>query len=151
MFKNMKVGTKIVLGFSTVLILLVVVGVIAYSSLDNASSGFGRYRETALRTSLMGRIESNMLMMRLYVKDYLVTGSESGLKEYEGYRKKAEEFLAKAKAEIKDPERVAKVNGIEANMNDYGAGFAEVVKFMAKSRNDVDEVLNIKAPLWRNP
>jgi methyl-accepting chemotaxis protein len=147
MFKNMKIGTKIILGFSSVLILLVVVGIIAYRSLDGASTGFGRYRETALRTNLMGRIDSNMLMMRLYVKDYLVTGSETGLKEYEIHKKKAEEFLARAKAEIKDPERAAKINSVEENVNDYGTGFAEVVKFTAKSHNDVNEVLNIKGVL----
>nr|NJM02040.1 chemotaxis protein [Desulfobacula sp.] len=147
MFKQMKVGTKIILGFSTVLILLVVVGVIAYSSLDRASTGFGRYRETALRTNLVGRIESHMLMMRLYVKDYLATGSESSIKAYEGYRKKADEFLARAKAEIKDPDRLAKINSIEENVNGYGAGLAEVVNFMVKSRNDVNEVLNTKGIL----
>ena len=108
MFKNMKIGTKIILGFSSVLILLVVVGIIAYRSLDGASTGFGQYREMARDTNLAGRIQANMLMVRMNVKDYLITGSETDIKEFEKYWDKMEEFIAEAKKEIIKPELAVK-------------------------------------------
>ena len=147
MFKNMKIGTKIILGFSSVLILLVVVGIIAYRSLDGASTGFGQYREMARDTNLAGRIQANMLMVRMNVKDYLITGSETDIKEFEKYWDKMEEFIAEAKKEIIKPELAVKINAVGTVLDKYKAGFADVVKLMSQRNKDVEEVLNVKGPL----
>mgnify|MGYP001946701806 CR=1 FL=1 len=147
MFKNMKAGTKIVAGFSSILILLIVVSIIAYIALERASIGFGHYREMAQNTNLTGRVQANMLMMRLHVKNFIINGNKDEVKEYEIYEKKMEEFLTQAKKAIKDPEQATKINHIVENKEDYIIGFAEVVKLRTKFELHLNEVLNVKGPL----
>jgi len=147
MFKNMKIGTKIIAGFSSILILLVAVSVLAYISLSSSSTGFGNYREMARDTNLAGRIQGNLLMVRMNVKDFIMTGSEKDVQEYEAYLKKVEGFTAEAQKEINDPERAAKIDHIDANLKNYSAGFAEVMKFRAKRDSYVNDVFNVKGPL----
>ncbi len=142
----MKIGTKIIAGFSTILFLLLIIGTIAYKSLDRSSMGFGHYREMARETNLAGRVQANMLMMRLHVKNFIINGSEDEVKEYETYEKKMATFLAQAQKNIKDSEKKAKIDHVMANKEKYLVGFSEVVKLRARHDNDINEVLNVKGP-----
>lgn len=64
---------KIIFGFAGILILLLVVGLIAYDALTKGSEGFTQYREMARDANLAGRVQANMLMARFYVKNYIIT------------------------------------------------------------------------------
>lgn len=150
MFKNMAVGKKVIFGFSAILILMVVVGVVAYEGLKTASNGFTHYREMARDANLAGRLQANMLMVRMNVKDYLITGSDKDLKQYDEYWKKMQGFQAQAHKEIQNPERAAKIDAIEAALGEYDPGFAKVVEYMNHRNKDVNEVLNVKGPLMEN-
>ncbi len=147
MFKQMTVGKKIVLGFTAILILLVAVWGISYQGLNKASNGFTRYRATARNTNLVGGLETNMLMVGMEVKDFIIKGSEKSAKQYENYYQKMQGFLAEAKKEIKDPERAAKIDNIEKVVGEYHAGFGRVVEFKKERNKLVDDVLNVKGPL----
>ncbi len=147
MFKNMGIGKKIILGFATILIILVVVGVVAYNAIHTASKGFTSYRKMAVHTNLSGRLQANMLMVRMKVKDYLITGSEKDLKQYADYFNKMEEFMKKAQKEINNPERAAKIDEADEQIKDYKTGFEKVVDFMNKRNNFLHNVLNVDGAL----
>jgi len=146
MFKNLTVGKKIVLGFTSILILVVIVAVIGFNGLYTASGGFTEYREMARDTNLSGRLQANMLMVRMNVKDFLVTSSEKDQKEYADYLKKVEEFLAEAQKEINDPERAAKIDEVETAVVEYNDAFGQVVTFMDQRNKNVNGILNVKGP-----
>ena len=150
MFKNMAVGKKNFLGFSTILILLVVVGGIAYYGLNMASDGFSEYREMARDANLAGRLQANMLMVRMNVKEFLITGRDKDLQAYEDYWQKMQGFQAEAQREINDPKRAAKIDAIETFLGDYGSAFAKVVEDRKHCDKDVNEVLNVKGPLMEH-
>ena len=150
MFKNMTIGKKIVLGFSLILFLIVVVGLAAYNALNNASDGFSRYRVIARNTNLVGRVQANMLMVRLNVKDFIITGSDKDLQEFQEYMDKVEGFLTEAKAQIKNPERVTKIEAVDAAKKEYGIAFEKVVDFKKQRNKAIDEVLNVKGPLMEH-
>ena len=150
MFKNMTVGKKIFLGFSTILILLIVVGSTAYYGLYMASRGFSDYREMARDANLAGLLQANMLMVRMNVKDFLITGSDKGLQAYNDYWQKMQGFQAEAQKKIRDPKRAAEIDEIETFLGNYGSAFAKVVKDRKHSSKDVNEVLNVKGPLMEH-
>ncbi len=150
MLKQMTLGKKIILGFSSLLVLLVIVGSIAYSALDMAYDGFTSYREMARDSNLAGRLQANMLMVRINVKDYLITGSDKDLKQFEEYWKKVEGFLAEAQQEIQNQERAAKIDAVEDELGEYRASFASVIEFTNERNKNVQEVLNVKGPLMEN-
>jgi methyl-accepting chemotaxis protein len=150
MFNHMTIGKKIILGFSLVLVLLVVVGLVAYNALSNASDGFGRYRDIARNTNLVGRIQANMLMVRMNVKDFISTGSDKDIKEYNEYMKETDVYLTDAKTQIKNPERAAKVQAADAAKKDYDIGFEKLVEFKEQRNKAVHEVLDVKGPLMEH-
>jgi methyl-accepting chemotaxis protein len=150
MFKNMPVGKKIISGFSSVLMLLVIVGGVAYYGLNNGSDGFAEYREMARDTNLAGRLQANMLMVRMNVKDYLITGSDKDQQEYNDYFEKTEGFQAEAQKEIQDPDRAAKIDEVETDLGQYKSGFAQVVQYRKQRNEYVNDVLNVKGPLMEN-
>jgi len=134
--KNLSLAKKLILGFSTVLILLVVVAFIGFRALGGASEGFTEYRGLARDTNLSGRVQANMLMVRMNVKDFIITGSEKDKQQYADYVKKTTEFLSNAKEEIKQPERARLVAQTDEMLKKYEEGFAEVVEHQNK-RNEL--------------
>ena len=146
MFSRMKIGQKIALGFTVVLVLLIVVGGAALLGLNTAGTGFTSYREMARETNLVGRLQANMLMVRMNVKDFIITGSDKDKQEYQEYVDKMNGFLNTAHKEIQKPERAVKINKIEEELKSYEAAFKEVVSFRTERDKLVNGALNKIGP-----
>ncbi|MBB1321231.1 hypothetical protein [Shewanella sp. SR43-8] len=73
MFNNLKLGAKISGGFGLVLILLAIVVVTSISALNSSGSSFLHYKSLAQDTNIAGRLQANMLLVRIKVKDYLIS------------------------------------------------------------------------------
>ena len=82
MFKNMKVSTMLATGFGIVLTITIIISVISFIGLGTAVDGFKDYRGLARDTNLAGRVQANMLMVRLYVKDFFKTGAKLSVENY---------------------------------------------------------------------
>ncbi len=127
MVKNLKLGTRIGLGFGVVLTLLSVVLSVGIWALNNADEGIVEYRGLARDTNLAGRLQANMLMVRMNVKDYLITKSDKDLQQYNDYLKKMQTFLQDAKREIQKPERASLISEVNSSIVTYENGFNDVV------------------------
>ena len=97
---KMTLKSKLAIGFAIVLLLLVVISLTSYTELKTAASGFGNYREMARDNNLSGQLQANMLMVRINVKDFIITGSTKDEKQYQDYYTKMKGFLKTAKKEI---------------------------------------------------
>jgi len=122
MFKDMTLSRKLSLGFGFVLLLLAVVSLISFTTIESASKEFMTYRGLARDTNLMGRVQANMLMVRMNVKDFLITGSDKDKEEYAGYVKLTTGFMDEAKKSIQNPERAALVQQAATALKDYEKG-----------------------------
>lgn len=150
MFKSMSLAKKITLGFSIVLVLLFVISAVSFFSLKKGSDGFGSYREMARDANLSGRLQANLLMVRMNVKDFIITGSDKDIHEYESFWEKVVEFQTQAQQEINDPKRAAIIDEIENKLEEYKAGFAKVRELRKQRDKNVNEVLNVNGPLMEN-
>jgi len=139
--KNLSLRNKLAGGFCIVLVLLVAVSLVGFFALNNSSSGFVQYREMARDANLSGRLQANMLMVRMNVKDFLITSSEKDQQEYEEYYDKMLGFVSEAQKEINAPERAKKIDRIDEFNGEYNKGFKEVKKLQLKNRELVDSVL----------
>ena len=142
MFKNMKLNMQLNLGFGLILVLLLVTSVIAYQGLSKTFNGFVEYRGLAKDTNLAGRVQANMLTMRLSVLSFLNTRSESSIEQFGQRRDKMETFLAEAKVEIQNPKRAQLVSEVASEVDVYKKGFSSVVDLFADRNkivsNDLD-------------
>ncbi|XVK07006.1 methyl-accepting chemotaxis protein [Maridesulfovibrio sp. FT414] len=137
----MKLSAKLMLGFGSVLGLLLILAAISFWALDNSSDGFTQYRELARNTNLTGRLQANMLMVRMNVKDFILSGSDKSLKEYEDYYKKMRGFMDEAIKEIQKPERARLVAEANERVGSYGEAFAEIKKFRDERNHYVNDIL----------
>ena len=138
--------SKLYAGFGIVLTILLVVSLIAWQEFENASMGFKVYRGLARDTNLAGRLQANMLMVRMSVKNFIITGSEKDQQEYASRLIKMTDFLKEAQEEIKDPERAAMIKKVAESMGDYQAGFKKVVQLQGQRNQQLNGVLNVKGP-----
>ena len=142
----MKLSTKLVSGFSGVLFLLLVLAGIAYWAILNASKGFTQYRSLARDTNLAGRLQANMLMVRMNVKDFIITGSDADLKQYNEYFKAMRTFMDQAQKEIIMPERARLVDLADQHVKEYDQHFGVVKERQAQNAQLVTETLNVLGP-----
>ena len=142
MFKNMKLSSQISLGYAIVLVILVIVSSVAYLGLNAAINGFNDYRVLARDANLAGRVQANMLLARLYAKDYILKQSNEAVRNFKERFEIMEELLGEAKKEIQQPERAENIRLIISEVGTYGKGFDRVVDFMQERdqvvKNELD-------------
>lgn len=147
LFSNISLAKKLYMAFSVILGLLLLTGIIAYQAIQGASDGFSFYREMARDTNLSGRVQANMLMVRMNVKDYIITASDKDKAEFEEYWEKTSNFMAEAQQEINNPDRAKIIDEVDELLKQYRAGFQRVVELIKNRNHLVNEELNKKGPV----
>ncbi|MEA2108966.1 MAG: methyl-accepting chemotaxis protein [Pseudomonadota bacterium] len=137
----MTLRTKLIGGFIAVLLFMVIIALTAYMALHTASTGFGEYREMARDNNLASDLQADMLMVRMNVKDFIITGSKKDQRQYEDYHAKMTTLLKIAEEEIKNPERLKKIKFIDEEVDAYDQGFKVVVKMKEKRNHIVNDIL----------
>jgi len=140
--KNMKVSSLLAIGFGLVLTIMVIISVISFNGLGTAVEGFKEYRGLARDTNLAGRVQANMLLVRLYAKDYILKHSDAAIEKFKGRYKTLEGLVQDAEKEIQKPERAKLVAYVVGAIGDYDKGFDKVVGFMNKRNMVVKEQLD---------
>ena len=144
--KNMTLKTKLICSFTIIITLLIVVSAVSFNASQHASGGFRQYREMARDANLSGRLQANMLMVRMNVKDFIITGSDKDLEQYDQYLKKMNGFLEEANKEIQNPARAEKVAFIAKEVENYKLAFAKVTEFKKQRNHMVQDILNVDGP-----
>ncbi|MCB1795627.1 MAG: Tar ligand binding domain-containing protein, partial [Candidatus Competibacteraceae bacterium] len=130
MFKNLKIGTQIALGFGSVIVLFTVVSAIAFLGLNNTYQGFVDYRGLALDNHFSSQIEANLLSIQLNAKEFLVSSKDQDVQEYKRHLEQIHGFLEQAKRLVQQPERAALVQKVDQEMARYQTAFTEVVQLV---------------------
>lgn len=146
MLNKMKLAVKIGCGFGVVIFLLVIISVVSWRGLSGVADGFTSYRELARDSNLAGRLQANMLMIRMNVKDFVITQSDKDINQYEEYFKKMNGFLEEAHVEIQKPERAVVIDEYSEDVIRYDANFKKVIALYKKRDQLVNDVLNVKGP-----
>lgn len=144
--KNLPIALKLAVGFGAVLLLLLTSGGMAYHYLSDNLESFKSYRGLARDTNLMGRVQANLLMVRMNVKDFLITDSEKDINEYKQYMAQTDKFMKEALKEIQNPERSHLVQEANSLLGQYGKQF-EAVKKIQTQRNEQVDILNSNGPI----
>lgn len=146
---NIKIGHKIAGGFGIVITMLIAMAVFSYLSLIGAQQSFTDYRALARQANEVGRVQANMLAARLAVKDFVLYGTE-------GARSTLEQRIAATLDQVDvvrslTTEELAlnRLDEIERDVEDYRAGFAEVVPLIARRDALVGQLNEIGPSLER--
>ncbi len=150
MLEKMTLSKKITGGFFVILALLLIVGIVGFFALLRANNGFTQYRGWATDANLVGRVQANILMVRMNVKDYLQTSSQKDIDEFEEYVESTDGFLERADREIQNPDRAKLVDQVIENFNEYKENWDGVVENMQRRNDLVTNVLDMNGPILEN-
>lgn len=132
----MKLNTQLKISFGMILGLLIITSIIAFTGLSKTYNGFVEYRGLAKDTNLAGRVQANMLTMRLSVISFINTRSEKNIEQFNERHDKMAIFLDQAKVEIQDVNRAKLVSEVVSEVGTYEQGFSDVVELF-RQRNEV--------------
>ena len=145
MLKNVKIWLKISIGSGILLLLLLVIGGIAYSSLDGAHGDFADYRKVARQNNALGRIQANMLETRIHAKDFLSKGTDEAAEAVKSSAAKVENLIADGRQLFETPETLAVLDDVAKEINSYRTTFA-TTHDLQKQRTALLQTLNQLGP-----
>ena len=130
----MSIKGKFTWSFIVIAVLVISLATYIVSGIDASSKGFTSYREMAKDSVLAGRVQANMLMVRMNVKDFLKTQSQKDIDEFNHYYEKTTGFINEALIEIQKPTRAPDVKTIANDLVVYKEDFYKVIE-LYKQRN----------------
>ncbi len=146
MYKKLNLAVKIGGGFIAVILLLMIVSLVSWNGVSGVADGFTRYRELARNAKLVGNFQTNLLMTRMSVKDYILKANDKYVEQYHVFRTKIDQALGEAQKEINDPERAKVIDELSSDILSYDKAFDEMVDLVKKRHRIFNEILNTLGP-----
>ncbi|NQW08854.1 MAG: HAMP domain-containing protein [Alphaproteobacteria bacterium] len=143
---GLKLAGKIYLSLGAILGLLLLVGGVAGTGIYMANGDFAGYRSTARESNETARIQANVLITRLGVKDFVITKSPKSIENVRERAATALELVKQTEAVIGDPDTLKEIQDIGASLREYVAVFDDVIKLQEKRQAIVDGVLDKNGP-----
>lgn len=139
----MKLTTKIILGFSSILLLLVLVGGIARFGFQDATHGFEQYENTSEDSNLLGRIQANMLLVRLAARTFIMEHHDESLRVYKTRYETLAKLLDEAKrdSDMNDQDTGEKLQNIINMVTEYDKMFHQLVRLVHERDRVVKEAI----------
>jgi methyl-accepting chemotaxis protein len=141
--KNLTIRMKLIISFTLIAILTIVLAGFNLFGINKSSNGFTNYREMAKDSVLAGSVQANMLMVRMNAKDYIKNPIQKEIDEFNHYYNITDKYVKEALKEIQKPSRAPYMKTIAKDLKEYKKGFFEVVKYMDKRNDIVNNNLNI--------
>jgi len=142
--------SKIGLSFGFVLLLLVAASFTGIKGLHHAEDGFVQYRELARDSNLSGRLQANMLKVRMSVKNFLISHDKQSLEQYEQRMALMNQFLEQSKQEINNPERSRLIAETAILLDEYKTTFQKVISLVKTEDELYYNTLAQQGPVMRD-
>lgn len=142
--KNLKLGTKLTLGFGFVLFTLVLSIFFGYSGLKNINDNFHYYTQITLEDQLAGKIQSNLLSSRIAFKNYIQSGDEKYSIDFKTHMALMESAIIELE-DIHKLDRQDSITNLRQLINNYKSGFDKLVEYK-QDRNALYDQLAYKGP-----
>lgn len=142
MFKNLKLNDQLNLSFGIMVVLISVVSLVSYFALSSGHDNFVEYRINARDSNLSGRIQANLLKVRLNALKFLKEQDKQSINQFNERFSLLSGFISQGKSQFKDPNKIREINDIESKAVQYKASFNQVVQLFEQRnqvvRNDLD-------------
>jgi methyl-accepting chemotaxis protein len=136
--KNLTIKLKLTFTFLIIGILVAVLAIYSIISISKVSYGFNQFREMSKDTVLAAQVQSDMLLVRMSVKDYILNPSEEEILKFNQYFDKVNQSIDLANVGIKKPLRLELMKELKVNVSKYKSSF-----FLISSINqERDDIIN---------
>lgn len=138
---NLKVKTKIALGFAAVLALLLLVGGAGISGLKSSRDGFDNYAAISQNTVRVAVVDRDLTAMQRSMLAFSMTSDEQNATRILELAASIKTALADAHTTIQNPERRVKLQSITTLVSEFSDGFETMRRLHIARVKAVDERL----------
>lgn len=143
---NARISIKVFIGFGVILLLLLSIASFGVYSLIQADAVFKQYRGLARQTNAEGRIQANMLMTRIYAKNFVIEASEENIQGVRDRAEKTIRMIEEARQLVKNPQVLEAVDSLQEELRTYIADFEAVTRKQEERNIVVKKRMNVIGP-----
>ena len=142
MFRNLKVGVKIIGGYVVALLLMVIVGGLAILRLGELNTSIKEItNDLSSQREISNNITSEILLSRLYAVKYMNTVDPIYLEKFQTEAGKIDDLIQQAEASITQADRVQLTQDIKTGFAAYKTGFEEIQGIITNRQQTISDVL----------
>ncbi len=134
-WKNITLKSRLIGGFSLVILLLITIGLISFFSTGVTTKAFFDYQNKSNATDLINAIEAKLLKNRFHAVRFHGFNKAEDVKEFEEHNLELEKLLKEALTLIDDPSLKARITSIRNQLNEYTKSFETLVSAVRKKDN----------------
>jgi len=146
MFSNIKLKKKVLLGFSSVLAIVGILGGTGYYSLTKVEGETVAYGHSQDIESTAVAIERDVAVLRRQAREFLNTGSEDALGKFPEAKAALEATLQQADGRIQDADDRQKLQELVNGYKEYLDGFQKAVDLKHEQKKLIEETLDKVGP-----
>ncbi|MCC9607638.1 methyl-accepting chemotaxis protein [Blastopirellula sp. JC732] len=146
MLNRLSLTKRTILGFASVLLLMLIAAGVAWNGLSNATTGFVRYRQLARDSNFCSNLQDCMMMARFAAKNFDIYSRDGDIEKFNARSREITGLLEEAKSRIDLPERRAIVDEIETLVGEYDESFTQVVANRRLRDAQQRDVLDVQGP-----
>ena len=144
--KNVKVTTKVFVGFGIVIALLLAIGATGSLNLRSGNDDFARYRTIAMQSNQAALVQSNLLSTRVGVRGYLLNPTQDWIDQVTSRAENTLKYTSALDGMVNSPEKKAVTEATMADMRRYIDAFNTVTALQATRDTLVLNTLNVIGP-----
>ncbi|UZE50113.1 HAMP domain-containing methyl-accepting chemotaxis protein [Rhodopseudomonas sp. P2A-2r] len=141
-FTNRRINTKIMIGFAVVLALTAVLSVTSYRGFNRVSEGFAGFNQRVKIVGIAREMDREFVALRRFVREYSASGEEALVEPAQKQRETVAARIAEGLAQVKNPERRAKISHINDEFQRYGKDFDRLIGLKREQNKLVAEVID---------
>ncbi len=145
MFRNMKLGQKIAFGFTCLVVIAVVLGVISVWTMKISSKGAGMLaKEYVPSVSLLNNIERSILLTMYEIRGYANTENQANLDTGRTHIENVKKYLAEAKSLSEKANDLKEMN---QKVNEAIEYFTEYETLLNEAEDNINNMKNLRAKM----
>jgi len=127
-WKNLKVKTKILIGFSLVLVLFAAVSALSYRALGGVEDGFVAFARAVDVVGAARGANQAFTTMRRHTREFANLGEDGDAKNAAVFAKEAQDNIGRGMQLTRNPERHKRLEQMRDELNDYSKDFERVIE-----------------------
>ncbi len=136
------IGRKITSGFLFILVLLAVVAAIAYFAMGRSGLSMAEFSKSTGETNSVTKLEASILNLRMGINEFLLSGSDESLTNYEQVKKTVDSAVTDALQDLSNRTALAQeLNDAVKLLAEYDAAFRRIVALFHERQKEVAATL----------
>ncbi|MFT3868561.1 MAG: methyl-accepting chemotaxis protein [Nibricoccus sp.] len=140
---SLTIGQRITSGFALVLVLLAFVAGLAYYAMNQAGRSMNEFSKSTGETNSITKLEASILGLRMSINEFLLSGSDESIAEYDRSKKAVDGAVADAQRDLQNRGELAQeLNDALKLLVDYDAAYRRIVGLFHDRQKEVANTLD---------